>query len=416
LYISRLYLVALSLFLPFAVQPGENDHPIKRWSNSFENGIHRAVWWKNVGQWTYSHWKPLLATGCATSIAAGFACYKLHQKGINTSNFLAMGLCGYTFYWYVSDQETKKLIVDSTNRLLDHQDAAERRADKKLRILYSQANEHQRNTHKKIDRLDKNLRHALFASEIKIRAHISKESARLHLALAEHKQDILAQIIKADRHTTQNFSKLHQEVVGVGQFAQAQSYLMQSNIVALSNELPKIENSIITSTNHTGSNIQQMLQAMAQAQGIQVNLTSEPFETDEHLDIHLAPPSDYEPIIHEKFAELETEYEKKIEGEKAKAEEKIGRTREKLLKQQLLFAQELEQEHQEMLEKLALDYAQEDTKDPFDAIPEVKQFEAPMPLHDKIKKLAPFALQAIAPATALVLEKLLAHYWHYTGE
>lgn len=396
------------------MHPVENDNPITQWKDRVETGVNRAIWWKNVGQWTYNHWKPLLATGCATSIAAGLACYKLHQKGINSTNCLAMGLCGYTFYWYISDQETKELIVKSTNRLLEHQDAVEQRTDVKLRIIYNRSEQHQRDTQKKIDELNKNLHHALFASEIKIRAHISKESARLHFALAEHKQDILAQITEKSRNTTQNFIKLHQEVVGVGQFAQVQSHQMQSNIAALGNALPKIQNSLSASTNHTGKNMQQMLQAMAQAQGLQVDLESEPFIADEDLNIDLTPPSDYEPIIQEKFAQLEAAYEKTIATEEAKMEEKIKRKREKLLHQKQLFTEELERKYHERIESLALNHAQENRLNPFDAIPEVKQFEAPTPLHAHIRRITPFALQAIAPGTSFVLEKLLARYWHHT--
>lgn len=410
MYISRLYLTILCIFLPYALQPAENDYPINQWANRLEYNMHRIIWWKNIGQWTYNHWKPLLATGCAMSAAASLACYKLHQRGISPTNALAVGLCGCTLYWYVSDLETKKLIVDSTNTLLDHQDAAERRIDKKFRILYSQAQQHQQDIQKKMDLLDKNLRHALFANEIKIRAHISKESARLHLALAEHKQEILAQIAQTSRLTTENFIKLHQEVIGVGQFAQTQSHLMQSNIAALGNQLPKIESSIIASAHHTQTNIQKMLQAIAHAQEIQVDLESESFITDEHIIIELAPPSEYEPLIQEKFAQLEMKYENEIEHERAKANAKLKRKREKLLKQQQLFAQELEQEHHAILKRFTLDHAQENTKDPFDAIPEIKHFQAPDRLHNQIKKLAPFALLAIAPASSIVLEKIIAYY------
>ncbi len=410
MYISRLYLTILCILLPSAIQPGENDHPIDQWTDRLEYNMHRIIWWKNIGQWTYNHWKPLLATGCATSLAASFACYKLHQKGISPTNALAIGLCGCTLYWYASDLETKRLIVDSTNTLLDHQDAAERRIDKKFRILYSQAQQNQQDIQKKMTLLDKNLRYALFAHEIKIRAHISKESARLHLALAEHKQEILAQITQTSSLSTENFIKLHQEIIGVGQFAQTQSHLMQSNITALGNQLPKIESSIIASAHHTQTNIQKMLQAIAHAQEIQVNLESEPFITDEPVTIELAPPAEYEPLIQEKFAQLEMKCENEIEHERAKAEAKLKRKREKLLQQQQLFAQELEQEHQTILKRFALDHGQENTIDSFDAIPEIKHFKAPDRLHNQIKKLIPLALLAIAPASALVLEKIITHY------
>lgn len=490
MYIYRL--LTLYWFFGTLLATDNDASAIRGWSHPIETNVNKTIWWGNCGLWTYRHWKPILATGCATSVAACYTCYKFNKKLIGSTSLCGIGLCSYMFYRYMSNEEIKNLIIDSTNRLLEHQDAVERRTDQKLRILHNQTEQYhktllglelkqraqsleqmrtikhsfaefeknivEQNTaqsfHIKqtLHKFDQKIHHALFESEIRIRAEAIRHSIKLHAALAAQKQEIISQIVTKNRKTSQEINSLHHEIVGIGQFAQTEFKQMHHNMQMIAEEFPKIHATITASTNHTGKNVQQMLHTMAQAQGLNVDLTSEPFTTSEliNTESEILEPTDYQPIL-EQLTQLEEEYEQTIQNEKANVEEKIKRKQEKLLKQQLTFKECFDRDYKETMQKFeeerkALQQTlitrlqeektktdkeiaykkeklkakqqkllqEEDLTDPFDPIPEPKRFTSPSAtLREQIGRLAPFALQAIAPGTAFVLEKLLARYYRY---